>query len=574
MSDFGADMGGQAAQISANASIKLSEAIAKLLGAGIKFIVETNSYENRAAKIEYKNLKFEKDKKEFLKSLNLTAGEVNHAKLVKYGVPLVNLGIGHDKISESEFKAFAKICKNEGVIISGLKLTDTETSKPYYLLECRESDLDRIQLCLDKYNDEKILKQMNDKLSEYSEKGINNLSQTERMERAELLTQKAELLNKQNRVFNDTQTYSVVANAFKPIEPERRENFEKAVNRLKDNYINRDLNFVVADMANPEKHIKCHAYMDKYVDDKGLPFIHQGKSEYIKTDYAVFGGDNLLMESNDGWDNVKSVNDWFALRDEMKNVGGFSGEMIRFETVKDYESFMNQRALTNEADKGIINVADYSDCSAVIGKLEKYLDENGYKAEYTTADNGEPLRVDVVDINSGERLSDKPFNFDNKMEAMINADCLVAGEKLSNYKQLEWHSNEMKIASAEMGAYAEGSPEYLETKDNYDNAFKAVESLKDKEAHLNNERHKLISSKAEHVRNETEHAERVDARAADTKFINEGNDEITDDADAPESPDKGIDLEKTNADILSAKTEKINSGAKENLHVNTGNEDR
>lgn len=516
MADFGTDIGNQAAQISANAAIKLMEALASLMGKSIKYLSDYNSAESKMARMKLKDMKSENEKREFLKSLNLSGGVVNHATLVKYDVPLVCFGMDN-KMTEREFKDFSKICEDEGVIISGVKTKDA--GKSFFVLHCRESDMPKLDKCLQKCVAQQVLRELDIKLSGFEDKGLSNLSQAERLERADLLNQRGELLNQQNRMFNDTQINSVIGSAYTVVEPEHRENFERALNRMKGNSINKDVNFVVADMANPERHIKCNARMELYKDETGQPFEHKGRRDYIKTDYQIYNGENLIMQADDGWENIKDAKAWVALRNEMQTTGEFSGEMLRFETVNDYNAFMNQRALTNEAEKGIVDISNYRDCSEVTGKLEDYLLANGCEISYFSDENG-LVQMDTISvIDSASRKPVIAPNGDVTMEGLVNADFCYAGRKIGVYKNLEWHSNEKYIAETEMKSFKEGTAEFKAAAANFDKASENIKSLENDINEMNTERRKLISGKAEHsLREDIEHSEHSNIRAEENMF--------------------------------------------------------
>jgi len=505
MQDLGTDVGNNSIQISANVAMKVAQAVGNIIQKIIEFGIDYNSPENKLARLRYDDAVFKKDKEDFLNSLDYSAGFVNHAKLEKYGVPLVNLGIENGKLSTDEFMEFSKICKNEGVVFSGVMMSDESTKKPYYILECRESDLEKMKVCLNKLNDNMILKKMDKKLAEYEKKGLNNLSQNERLERATLLAERTFIVNSNRNLFNDVQAQSVVMGAVS-IEPEKRESFERALNRITNNYINKDEEFVVADMADPSKHIVCRASMVNYMDADGKPVEHRGRNEYIKTNYEVYNGNEHIMSVNDEWFPGKSVNDWNAVRDSMENQGGFSGgEVLMFRSASEYNKFLKSMSVDHNFEHDNA-VKDYSDCSKFINNLESHLKDNGYRADYVVNKrNDYPQKTNIVDVKNGERLVFDP-KAPTSLQQLDKAEIFVVAETLTVYKKMEWLSKEKNIAEAEMKAFGRDSQEGLDAKDRYDAAVESLTSLEYELESCNVERIRLHSAKEEFsLRDDEEH---------------------------------------------------------------------
>ena len=490
MSDFGSDVGQNTIQIGANVFIRLTELLANLVKSMIQSVAEHNSPEFKVAREKLREMKDERSKREYVQSLENMCGYVEHSKLIKAGVPLSNIGLD-GKVTDEEFCQIREICERNGVILSGVKMKGSAilNENSSWLLECRTSDVERFKDCINMFNKERRVDEINADLLRYSDKGIEKLSQKERLDRAGLIEEKDSIIHGYRNDMNDEQISSVVYKAA-GIEPRKCADFAEALNRNTGRQLNHDITFIVADMADPAKHVRCHGYMDRF----------NGKN-YIKTDYEVYYGDKLLMKADDGRFSGRPRDYWVTQRESMRTTGGFNGELLRFDSMADYQAFMNDVVLENESELGFINAGhsnrDYTD---IIDKLENHLDSNGYEALINTTkdqlNDKELITVSVANKETGEALHINP-DLPMSVEKKIKAECLIIGNQLALYHQMHKLTDDMTISKAESKLYADNSPAKMAAESAYNAQRSAYEDLKSIENNLLEQRRQINSAQVE-----------------------------------------------------------------------------
>jgi len=498
MADFGSDVGNNTAQITARTVVKLAELLANLIKSIIISAAEYNSPENKMAREKLKEMETNREKREYASKLENMGGYVAHKKLADSGVPLSTIGL-ENKVTKEEFKHIIEICDRNNVLVTGIKEPGSKLldEKPTYILQCRTSDLERFKDCIMTFNKEKRVMEINADLKKYENKGLDKLSQKERLDRAGLIEEKASIIRGYRNEMNDEQSQSAVHKAA-GIKPKKCADFSEALNRNTGRHLNKDVTFVIAEMADPSKHIKCHGAMDTF----------RGK-EYIKTDYEVYNDDKLVMKTHDGRFEGRPIDYWNEQKADMQRAGNFEGELLRFNSVGDYEKFMGDLANENEAALNFIrhgeNNRDYAD---IIGKLEKHLDDNGFAAVISVITDPD---TDKKDISVGviDKKSGAPINIDANapmtMDKKINAECIVVGNQIALYNQMKYVQEAITIAKAEILLHSDGTPEMAAAQVKLENLEKSYDSLKNIEGILYVQRQQINSAKIEFAqRNEPE----------------------------------------------------------------------
>jgi len=497
-SDFGTDVGQNTVQVGANMTLKLAQLLADLVKSLVQSVAENNSPENKLTREKLKEMRNDNEKRQYVQSLEGMGGFVEHAKLVEAGVPLSNIGLD-GKVSEQEFKQIREICERNNVIVSGVKMDGSETlgEKPAWILECRTSDVERFKDCVNTFNKERRVNEINNDLKKYEEKGADNLSQKERLDRADLIEERDSIIRGYRYEMNDEQALSVF-NKAAGYEPIKCADFSEALNRNTGRQLNKDITFIVADMADPSKYVRCHGYMDNFNGEN-----------YIKTDYEVYKGENLIMKADDGRFDGRPNDYWITQRETMRNAGGFSGELLRFDSMENYENFLRNVTIENEAELGFINHSNENrDYAEIANKLENQLNEHGYEVQIGSIANQTEGRaittVDIVNKETGEKLNIDP-NLPISLEKSAKAEYLVMGNQVALYKEMDKLKDELTIAKAEVKLYAEGTPEREEAEAKVSEVNSAYAELKPIESNLLEQRHQINAAKIEYTqRNEQE----------------------------------------------------------------------
>lgn len=436
MSDLGSDAG----STSLSLMTKVLEALLKL----IEKIFDT--WQGRAEREEHKYramaAKGEYQRKEVVKKLDGKTGYVNHKLLAKTGESIIATEI---KLTKEEAKIFNEICKREGVLFSAVTNLQLKKDgeKGNIVIECRKSDLNKLRIATDRFNEEIRMRQMDKGIANILSKGEENLTPQDRVDLKELIRQKEEIQRGYCDRLNKQMQETVLDNVFdesqlKPMD------IGEALNRHTGRVIDKDQYSIIADASDPSKIIKCHGHEDK---DPGT-----GKP-YIKTEYEVYHGDKCVMKTHDGRFEGRPKGYWVDEKAKLESVAEFSGTYYKFFNEADYQrwaEYVNEqnREELHEMEKSPEN-KDYGKCREdALKKLEE---------------NGAELKDGVVyGKESGKPLTEIAKNSQITPEQKaLAAESITIGKQIQNYDTVEALRNHLDVVNANIILAKPGTKEYV-----------------------------------------------------------------------------------------------------------------
>lgn len=172
----------------------------------------------------------------------------------------------------------------------------------------------------------------------------------------------------------------------------------------------------------------CYAcdrnHPDNYMEVTSEPQMHEGHW-FTNTEYRVFnnGAEQHCDEFSHGkfthyvrkdGENSSSYGEehWQSMKQEMKDKGGFTDDMLVFKNKEDYlrykDSYENAQAAKTAAPKENTYAPGYKDYMGTINELKAELKESGYeisdKGELVNAATGEPAHL-MENAGEAEKLS-------------------------------------------------------------------------------------------------------------------------------------------------------------------------
>ena len=449
----------------ANVLTKLAQALSSLVKTIVDAVVESNSPENKMAKARLAEMQDAQQKREYVKKLDGMAGYVNSKTLEKSGDALTNRST---VMKESEFWEFSALCKRNGIVMSGVQDIRAKelTGDISYHLMFRASDAEQVKYAMDLYNAERRIADIDKDLYAYTEKGMDNLSNNERVSYENLLTEKEDIKRGFRYELNDKQAEAVLGRAAGiEMEAEQGLTFSQALNRNTGRQLNKDVTIIVADTVDPTKHIKCHGEMAEY----------DGK-EYIKTNYEVCHGDKVLLNTHDGRFDGRPPDYWETTKIQMQDVGGFEGQLLRFKSQEAYDQYLVAVSERNENTLGFVNLgAENRDYGELANRFKQQLEEDG--AYY---DNGVVFDSDTrkpVEVNISDGATESNLR---------NAELLAKGNQIKNYENLDSLKTDYLIARATLLRTTENTPERAAAQKEYDVSSNAYQDGLKKEATIHN----------------------------------------------------------------------------------------
>lgn len=467
MGDLGSDAAGSALSLSA----KAMEALLRLMEQIFKSVREAP--ERKLARIKLKTAKTELEKQEILANLNGKAGLVNYEMLKKSGVDLQPLSA---YMTKQELKEFAAICKREGILISGMS-DNTEKNadgvKTYHLV-CKKSDVAAISRIVNRLNDEKRIAGIDARVAELEAKG-EGMTEQDKVDIAQLKEEKATIQQKYCDELNSEMSNSVIEKAVTG-GTQQKLTLDEALNRLTGRQIDKDVVSIVADANDPSKYIKCHGYQAVYKD-----------KPYIKTDYEVYHGTEVVLKTHDGRFDGRPEGYWNDQKAAIQEAGQFSGTFFKFHSVVEYQKWaenvrsQNSQELNSMEQHGVKNYPD------IIKELEEQLDNNGAKMQDGV----------VVDKQTGEPL----VLSDNMTEGQraVVAEAAVIGKQIDNYEEMQRLETELSIAKANILVTEDGTPERSDAETEMALLQSQFDSASDAEQQLLTERKEINAVQAEQI---------------------------------------------------------------------------
>ena len=430
MSDLGSDAGQGALSLSA----KVLEALMKLIDKLYEAWLERGRRE--VTKQQLAELKSNSERRAALEKLNGKTGYVNYQELKKSGLPLRACGIF---MTKEEMKSFSELCKREGILFSGMtkgaETREKDGVKAYEII-VKSEDLSAVRGIVDRLNHEAMMVELDKRIEVLQAKG-ESLTEQEKVDLDFLLAQKKDLQKGYCDTLNKQMTDVVIETAVNG-EPSTPLTLDEALNRLTGRSIDKDINTIVADAYDPSKYILCHGHAESY----------NGK-DYIKTEYEVHKGGEVVLNTHDGRFDGRPENFWIEQKKAIQEAGDFSGTFFKFYSAEEYQKWAemtraeNQQELSEMIGKDVAEI----DYSAVVQTLEEQLEANG-----AVMKDGE-----VFDKETGEPLTLEGYEADEARALM--AESVVIGKQIENYKEMETLSVEINIAKTDILTTAAGTAE-------------------------------------------------------------------------------------------------------------------
>lgn len=330
------------------------------------------------------------------------------------------------------------------------ELKDLQERRESVVVLVKKSDLPRVQNLWERLKDEIRLDEINKKKREYEEKGEENLTDEERRDYEELKEEEQELIRDGFDEFNDRNNDIIVSSA--EGNPRWEEmSFESAVARTTDRGYATEPCYI-CDRTNPDNYIEVSSKEEIYVDDKGTmrPYVNTEYKVYnngVQQNSDTFNHGKFTHHTNYGNENTseKGKENWKALKEEMKEKGGFSDDVVLFANKERYQEYMRDvketKANSIPEEKTILNAEDgikYKDYKSVIDDLKSQLKEKGYSFN----ENKE------VVSDKGEVLSVKSnMTKEQKLEV---AEMINIGKQIENYEMLNNSQTKMAMALQQM----------------------------------------------------------------------------------------------------------------------------
>lgn len=527
MSDLGTEAGASALKLANKSWEILFKLIGKLFDAWLK------APERKEHKLRALQAQREEDKFNALTELSGMTGYVNHELLVKSGQELSLCGI---YLTEEEINDLSEICEREMITFSAVTNQKYKEAgeKAFYAIECKAADLERFRGAIDRFNDEKRQKFLDEKIKILLDK--KELTPQEYADLNALTDEKERIQKGYGDRFNAEMKDNVIRNSFDTSKLKQM-NISEALNRITGRYIDKDQHSIIADAVDPSKVIKCHGYQAKD------PVT--GK-EYIKTDYEVYHGKECVFKTTDGRFEGRPAGYWNQQKEKLEKAADFSGTYYKFHNENDYNRWtehVNRQNIEelSEMEKPF-DIKNYEKCIEI--GTEK-LNENGVEVKDNILydkESGKPLELIVKDDSIGEE------------KRTLAAESIVIGKQIENYENIQELTKEVSRAKAELVIEKPGSEEYAAAKVKVENIEAKLENAYELDKKLIDERKSINATQSMH---ETEKEVQKKEKTQDGKAQNE---QTQDEKEADAKEEKQTTIEKAREDIQKEKAGDGNKG--------------
>lgn len=494
MSDLGSDAGSTSLSLMAKILEAILQLIAKIYEA------RRNEPDRKLAMYKVKTAKTEDEKRAAIKKLDGKTGYVNHRLLQKTGEPLsTNLLT----LTKEEMKQFSAICKREGILFSAVTNAQLKADgeKAIFAVECREDDVKRLRVAVDRFTDEKRVAMIEERMKDIMAKGEENLTPQDYADLKSLAQQKEEIQRAYGDRLNESMQEFVLHNAFdetklKPMD------ISEALNRLTGRSIDKDQYSIIADAHDPSKIIRCHGYEDKD-PETGSP--------YIKTEYEVYHGNECVLKTHDGRFENRPPDYWTQQKENIEVAAAFSGEYYKFQTDTEYRIWAEHVVEQNRGELAEMEkdpeVKDYGKCRQdAYTKLEE---------------NGAEIKDGVLyDKQSGKTMNEyiKEPSLTPEQKARA-AESVIVAKQLANYETIEGLRNHADYVNSQLIIAKPGTPEYEQAEKDKAETKGQLSAAYDKDRELVEERKSVnaVQSKqqTEHERQNLQEQEHPDERRSE-----------------------------------------------------------
>jgi hypothetical protein len=361
MSDFGTEVGSSALNAGSNVITKLLSAIMSFFEHAIK--IWERHPERKLTKEQLKTIEGENAKKAFIEKIEGKTGYIKFKDMEKAGINCTAIGI---TMTSEEMKDFSARCKREGIKFTAtIDRDDLNKNSKIYNVLCPVADLERMKRLVDRLNDDKLIAGIDKRIEEIESKG--ELSERDKIGIEALKKQREEIKRGYCEMLNDEQAAGICEKIVNG-ETTRGVTFDEALDRYTGGELDKSQFAIVCDAKDPTKYIKLHGENDTFHD-----------KTYIKTDYEVYNGSEMVYKTDDGRFEGRPKDYWSNEKAQMKEIGGFGDTVLKVYSMEEYERWAQNARTQNVVElTGFEYKGDEGrDYASFCDKLEAKLAEDG-----------------------------------------------------------------------------------------------------------------------------------------------------------------------------------------------------
>lgn len=476
--DMSSDMGNVAANMfmkTAEAAVNtLKELVAKLFEVWEKRT--SAEYKLSKAKLKEQNLGLREQRA--VQRINGKVGFVRHKELQRAGVPLSVTGI---RCTEEELKNLSAACKRNGIVITAqddIRSRELGGSR-LFVVECRQSDLQRLLDLVDSMNDAKRIEFLRAEKEAVLSLG-EAMTEEDRLYVEQIDREIAAIRNGDCARLNEQQAKGEIEKAVNDGKNYSGVNLSEALDRWTGGEIDRETTCYVVDAKDPDKYIEVNARNE----------VFNGE-QYIKSTYDVYNGEKKVFSTHDGRFDERPKDYWYNQKEAIKAEGGIGDTVIKFydraemEAYREYYRSQNSREIV-----GLEKEAALGNYEAVKAELFAKMDECGAAYKDGVAVNketGEPLRV-TEDMGL-------------EKQAAV-AEAAVCAEQIAVYSKMEQLQIDMAAAKADVLLTTPGSPDHAKAAAKIESLEKQLHSAEETSRSLMERRKGVNFVQAEQERKE------------------------------------------------------------------------
>lgn len=420
--DFGTDSATAAVNVTAKTAEKSIDAVIKFL----KYLLGSweRKREAEIQKAKALDARMKMDTRKAQLKLQGKAGYVRAKYLFNSGEPITSFKMF---TSPEQQQRFAELAKKYNVIFTSVS-DITKTGSKEHIFWVRDRDLAAVQDITARITKEFSAKGIIEKINE-----LENKQDKTEQDLLDLQSYRKALEDLEHD--NTSQFNAKNANIiFKDVCGQKQKeslSFDRALNHFTDIDYSRDEPYYICERTNPNSYIILNSQRD----------IFDGQ-EYTKTDYRVFNNgveqeaDPRIRPDGKFTDERFEGRDkfyWKNLKADMKAKGGFSDDVVIFNSKKEFEMYQQ---LYNEQQREL-------ECCNIGVESRDYEDIINQLKDQLTVHNADLDRLGFpIDKTTGKVLT---YNAENTTEENSRvAECTLIAKQIENYKAIA--NTEVKIA--------------------------------------------------------------------------------------------------------------------------------
>lgn len=421
----------------ATAALRLSEKGLEAILALMKYAMDKE--ERTLKKENIKRLKEDAKAQRVSRELNRKNGYVNMKRLQKSGEDITAFGVNMDN---EQLKRFSYLAKRYNIVFSSLSEVDKEGQK-WHTVFVRNRDMNTCKTITDMMQKEFLLREElaenQNRQEAILEKGEKNLSPEDREKLEALRKERKNILKKTLYNANNEESEALLNrdvfstfSSFEELADYKKTSsmgFEEALNHFTDSDYARDEPYFLCERTNPTSYIKLNT-------DRAM---FRG-NEYSRTQYNVYkdGKEQHLEKPLEGREDMLLTDErfegrpqyyWFHLKNTMKKMGGFSDDVILFQSKEElerYQAFFHEQQKELESINGMKEISE-EDIQNIQAALESQLDDIGIQID----DGGKP-----IDVQTGQDVHEILEDNLTLEERSKYAEGLIISQQMELYEQI------------------------------------------------------------------------------------------------------------------------------------------